>query len=34
MRFVPLHDVADQAFPNLMRKVLASAGVNAVQRRL
>jgi A/G-specific adenine glycosylase len=29
MRFVPLHDVAGEAFPNVMRKVLASAGVDA-----
>jgi A/G-specific adenine glycosylase len=33
MRFIPLRDVADQAFPNLMRKVLASAGVDTVRRR-
>ena len=29
MRFIALHDVAGEAFPNLMRKVLASAGVDA-----
>jgi A/G-specific adenine glycosylase len=27
MRFLPLHEVAGEAFPNLMRKVLASAGI-------
>ena len=29
MRFIALRDVAGEAFPNLMRKVLASAGVDA-----
>jgi hypothetical protein len=29
MRFIPLRDVAGEAFPNVMRKVLASAGVDA-----
>jgi A/G-specific adenine glycosylase len=29
MRFIPLSDVAGEAFPNLIRKVLASAGVDA-----
>ena len=27
-RFLPLHEVAGEAFPNLMRKVLASAGID------
>ena len=29
MRFIALRDVAGEAFPNLMRKVLASASVDA-----
>jgi A/G-specific adenine glycosylase len=29
MRFLPLHEVAGEAFPNLMRKVLTSAGIEA-----
>jgi A/G-specific adenine glycosylase len=28
MCFIPLHEVAGEAFPNLMRKVLASAGIS------
>ncbi|MFZ0839462.1 MAG: NUDIX domain-containing protein, partial [Xanthobacteraceae bacterium] len=27
-RFLPLSEVAGEAFPNLMRKVLASAGID------
>jgi A/G-specific adenine glycosylase len=33
MRFIPLREVADEAFPNLMRKVLARAGVDGAGRR-
>src|SRR5262245_12249848 len=32
MRFIPLREVADEAFPNVMRKVLASAGVEPHKR--
>ncbi len=33
MWFMPLHEVAGEAFPNLMRKVLASAGIETTQDR-
>jgi hypothetical protein len=32
MRFIALADVAGEAFPNLMRKVLVTAGVAVVPR--